>query len=154
MCRYPLRVTTPLEFFGYNLGDDYKLTPWQTREVPGQGMRKGVVEYAYELQRTSSRVHVVEMGKSTLGRPMIYLVITSPDNWARIDQLKAINRKLADPRQIVFGCRGAVAGRSRQARVLDLRQHPLDGTHQRGDAPAPGLQAGCVPGRLDQGAPG
>ncbi len=42
----PARVTTPVQFFGYNLGEDYKLTPWQTREVPGQGMRKGVVEYA------------------------------------------------------------------------------------------------------------
>ena len=93
-------VTTPPAFFGYNLGEDYKLTPWLSRDVPGQGARRGVVDYAYELQRTSNRVHIVEFGKSTLGRPMIYMVITAPDNWARIKQLKAINAKLADPRQI------------------------------------------------------
>lgn len=93
-------VTTPLRFFGYNLGTDYKLTPWLSREVPGQGPRKGVYDYAYELQRTSPRVHTFEMGQSSEGRPMVYMVITSPENWAKIDQLKLINNKLSDPRLI------------------------------------------------------
>jgi hypothetical protein len=93
-------VTTPLQFFGYNLGTDYKLTPWTSHDVPSQGPRKGVYDYTYELQRTSPRVHTIEMGKSTLGRPMVYMVITSPENWAKINELKLINNKLADPRLI------------------------------------------------------
>jgi hypothetical protein len=94
------KVTSPLEFFGYNIGDDYQLTPWQTREVPNQGVRKGIVDYMYELERTSNRVRVFPYGTSTEGRPMFYVVITSPSNWAQVDNYQAINKLLADPRQI------------------------------------------------------
>ena len=94
------KVTTPKAFFGYNLGDDFKLTPWLSRTLPGEGARKGVVDYDNELQRTSKRVRVFPNGTSEMGRPMVLTVITSPENWARIDRYKAINRKLADPRQV------------------------------------------------------
>jgi hypothetical protein len=93
-------VTTPREFFGYDIGQDYKLTPWQTKEIPGEGLRKGIVEYAHELERTSDRVRVFEYGTSEMGRPMILTVVTSPENWAQMDDLKGILRKLADPRQV------------------------------------------------------
>ena len=93
-------VTTPREFFGYDIGQDYKLTPWQTKEIPGEGLRKGIVDYAHELERTSNRVRVFEYGKSEMGRPMILTVIASPESWAQMDDLKGILRKLADPRQV------------------------------------------------------
>jgi Zinc carboxypeptidase len=92
-------VTTPLAFLGYEIGQDYKLTPWQERELEGEGMRKGIVDYAHELDRTSDRVQVFEYGQSEEGRPMILTVITSPENWAQIDDLKGILAKLGDPRQ-------------------------------------------------------
>ncbi len=94
------RVTMPKAFFGYDIGDDYKLTPWTARDVPGEGARKGITDYDRELQRTSNRVRVFPNGTSEMGRPMMLTVITSPENWAKIDQYKAINRKLADPRQV------------------------------------------------------
>ncbi len=93
-------VTTPRDFFGYDIGQDYKLTPWQTHELQGEGVRKGIVEYANELQRTSPRVRVFQYGTTEEGRPMILTVITSPQNWAQMDRLKGILRKLADPRQV------------------------------------------------------
>jgi hypothetical protein len=93
-------VTTPRDFFGYDIGQDYKLTPWQTKEIPGEGLRKGIVNYAHELERTSDRVRVFEYGKSEEGRPMILTVIASPESWAQIEDLKGILRKLADPRQV------------------------------------------------------
>ena len=94
------RVTTPKAFLGYDIGDQYQLTPWQTHQMPDGTVRKGIVEYAYELQRTSNRVRVFQEGTSEMGRPMILTVITAPNNWAQIDKLKAIQRKLADPRQV------------------------------------------------------
>ncbi len=93
-------VTTPREFFGYEIGQDYKITPWQTHELTGEGLRKGIVEYAHELERTSDRVHVFQYGTTEMGRPMILTVVTSPENWAQMDSLKGILRKLADPRQV------------------------------------------------------
>ncbi|MBZ5495370.1 MAG: hypothetical protein LAP85_03135 [Acidobacteriia bacterium] len=94
------RVTTPKAFFGYNIGDDYKLTPWLSRELAGEGPRKGIVDYDRELQRTSNRVRVFSNGTSEMGRPLMLTVITAPENWAQIDKFKAINKKMADPRQV------------------------------------------------------
>ena len=93
-------VTTPRAFFGYEIGQDYKLTPWQTQELTGEGLRKGIVDYAHELQRTSDRVRVFEYGQTEMGKPMILTVVTSPENWAQMDSLKGILAKLADPRQV------------------------------------------------------
>ena len=93
-------VTTPRAFFGYEIGQDYKLTPWQTQELTGEGLRKGIVDYAHELERTSDRVHVFEYGKTEMGKPMILTVVTSDENWAQMDSLKGILAKLADPRQV------------------------------------------------------
>jgi hypothetical protein len=93
-------VTTPKAFFGYDIGQDYKLTPWETRVLTGEGQRKGILDYAYELQRTSNRVRVFRYGTSEMGRPMIVTVVTSPKNWAQMDKLKGILNKLADPRRV------------------------------------------------------
>ncbi len=54
----------------------------------------------YHLQDNTNRVHVIPNGFDVLGLPEILTVIASPDTWARIDQFKAINKKLADPRLI------------------------------------------------------
>ena len=93
-------VTTPRAFFGYDIGQDYKLTPWQAKTIPGEGLRQGIVEYAHELARTSDRVQVFEEGLTEEGRPMILTVITSKSNWDRMPELKGILKKLADPREI------------------------------------------------------
>jgi hypothetical protein len=93
-------VTTPRDFFGYDIGQDYKITPWETRDLPGEGTRKGIIDYAHELERTSPRVRTFQYGTTGYGRPMVMSVFTSPDNWAQIDNLKGILKKLADPRQV------------------------------------------------------
>jgi len=94
------KVTAPKSFFGYDIGDDFKLTPWSARDLPGEGPRKGITDYDRELERTSNRVRVFPNGTTEMGRTMMLTVITAPENWAKIDQLKAINKKLADPRQV------------------------------------------------------
>jgi hypothetical protein len=94
------KIPSPKAFFGYSIGDDYKLTPWQARSVEKEGQRKGVLDYYRELERTSKRVRVFQIGTSEMGRPLALTVITSPANWARIDRLKAIGKRLADPRQV------------------------------------------------------
>lgn len=93
-------VTTPIQFFGYEIGEDYKITPWQAHELTGEGLRQGCVEYMRELERTSNRVRTFEYGATEMGKPMVLMVITAPENWARIDRLKEILTTLADPRQV------------------------------------------------------
>ena len=135
-------VTTPRDFFGYDLGQDYKLTPWQTHVLQGEGVRKGIVEYAYELQRTSPRVRVFQYGTTEEGRPMMMTVITSPKNWAQIADLKGILRKLADPRQVASDAEAKFLAQRGQGGLLDQSSHPCHGAHQPRGGGAPELPAG------------
>jgi hypothetical protein len=80
---------TPRDVLGFTPGDDRKLASWAQ-----------VVDYFKQLDRASNRVMVEELGETTLGRPFMLAVISSPANLARLDYYKQIQRKLADPRSI------------------------------------------------------
>jgi hypothetical protein len=82
-------VPTPASHFGFEPGEDRKLATWDE-----------LVAYYEKLARTSPRVRLDTLGTTTKGRPFIMLTITSPENHARLDELREINRKLADPRRI------------------------------------------------------
>jgi Zinc carboxypeptidase/Biotin-protein ligase, N terminal len=80
-------LTSPEKFFGFQMGADRKLANWDKLH-----------EYYQLLAKTSNRVKLVELGKSSEGRPFIALFISSPANLARLEQLRQINARLADPR--------------------------------------------------------
>ncbi|MGE3490479.1 MAG: M14 family zinc carboxypeptidase [Vicinamibacterales bacterium] len=83
----PVALTSPEKFFGFQMGADRKLAGWDKLH-----------EYYQLLAKSSNRVKLVELGKSSEGRPFIALFISSPANLARLEQLRQINAKLADPR--------------------------------------------------------
>ncbi len=77
----------PAKFFGHPMGADRKLENWDKLH-----------EYYQLLAKSSNRVKLVELGKSSEGRPFIALFISSPANLAKLDHYRQINAKLADPR--------------------------------------------------------
>jgi zinc carboxypeptidase len=77
-------LTTPAEAWGHNIGDDYFLADYQQ-----------LVAYWHTLEKESPRVHIVDIGKTSEGRPMLMAVLTSPANYAKIDHYKDIARRLA-----------------------------------------------------------
>ena len=79
-------VKTPSEFFGFEIGSDGNLARWDR-----------IVEYFIHLDQESDRIEVVELGKSTLGNPLIMAIISSPENLASKEKLMEINRKIANP---------------------------------------------------------
>jgi hypothetical protein len=80
-------VTSPEDFFGFQMGEDRKLARWDR-----------IVEYFYQLEEESDRLKVYNMGPSSEGHPFLILLITSPDNISRLDELQAFNKKISDPR--------------------------------------------------------
>ena len=82
-------VPAPRDVLGFTPGDDRKLASWAQ-----------ITDYFKQLDRASNRVMVQELGKTTLGRPFLVAVISSPANLGRLDYFKEIQRKLADPRII------------------------------------------------------
>jgi hypothetical protein len=82
-------VPAPLEVLGFRPGDDRKLASW-----------KQVVDYFGRLDAASDRVKFEELGKTTLGAPFVMATISTPENLARLDEFKEIQRGLADPRTL------------------------------------------------------
>lgn len=82
-------VPTPSEHFGFEIGADRKLADWGA-----------LTSYFERLAQTSQRVVVDTLGPTTEGNPFVMLTITSRENHAQIDELRAIQMKLADPRTI------------------------------------------------------
>ncbi|MCH9034511.1 MAG: hypothetical protein IID42_08405, partial [Planctomycetes bacterium] len=59
-----------------------------------------LVRYLHTLAEASDRVTLQSYAKTHEGRALYYLTITSPTNHARLEQIKANNAKLADPRKL------------------------------------------------------
>src|SRR5262252_1010018 len=77
-------LTTPRQEWGHDIGDDYFLANYQQ-----------LMAYWNKLAKQSNRLHVVDIGKSSEGRPMYMAVITSPANYAKLDTYKSISKQLA-----------------------------------------------------------
>ena len=82
-------VPEPAAHFGFEPGTDRRLANWTELSA-----------YYDLLARTSPRVVIDTLGPTTLGEPFVMLTITSPENHARLAELRAIQLKLADPRTI------------------------------------------------------
>jgi hypothetical protein len=81
------RIPTPRSVLGFEPGDDRKLADWPA-----------LVRYYQALASASDRMRYRELGRSTLGAPLVGLVISSPQNLRRLDHYRDVNAKLADPR--------------------------------------------------------
>lgn len=86
------RAPNPTEYLGYPVGADFRLAGWDS-----------ITGYFNRLADASPAVRVDTLGRSTLGRPFIALTITAPQNMARLDEIRANQAKLADPRRLATG---------------------------------------------------
>jgi len=77
-------VPSPDEFFGFRMGADRKLARWDR-----------LVEYYRALDEGSDRIRVTELGKTTEGNPFLLAVITSPENFGKLDSIKVVGPTLA-----------------------------------------------------------
>jgi len=83
----PHQIPKPEEFFGQKPGADFKMLRWDK-----------IHEYFQMLGDLSDRIEIHELGKTTLGNPFILAVISSPENLARLDSIRATARELASGR--------------------------------------------------------
>ncbi|MDT7687293.1 MAG: hypothetical protein QOE46_52 [Acidobacteriota bacterium] len=82
-------VPAPEDVLGFRPGDDRKLAGWSQ-----------TVEYFRRLAASSPRVRFEELGRTTMGAPFIVATISAPENLARLEEYKDIQRRLADPRTL------------------------------------------------------
>ncbi|MDQ3244687.1 MAG: peptidase, partial [Gemmatimonadota bacterium] len=78
------RITSPLQQFGHNIGDDYFLANYAQ-----------LTAYWQKLDAESNRMRVERIGTTAEGRPMVMAIITAPDNFKKLGKYREIAEKLA-----------------------------------------------------------
>jgi hypothetical protein len=82
---YNPKIPTPKQILGYEIGDF--ITEHYEME-----------RYIDTLAKSSDRIKVIRYGQSYERRNMYLLIISSPENLARLDEIRANIEKLTDPR--------------------------------------------------------
>ncbi len=88
----PPNIPAPETVLGFRPGDDRKLASWRS-----------IVDYFTRLDAASDRVKFETLGQSTMGRPFVLATISAPENLARLQEYKKIQKQLADPRRLGSG---------------------------------------------------
>jgi hypothetical protein len=77
-------ITTPMEHFGFNIGDDYQLATYTQ-----------FVSYWQMLAEESPRMIIEEIGPTEEGRGQLMAIVTSPENHQQLSRFKDISKRLA-----------------------------------------------------------
>lgn len=114
-------VTSPVEQFGHEIGEDYKLINYTQFEG-----------YIKQLEKDSPRVKLVAMGPTAEGRTQWMTIITSPENHARLDHYKSISAKLAHAEGVNEAAARAMAEEGKAVMWIDGGLHATEtvGAHQ------------------------
>jgi hypothetical protein len=108
-------ITTPLSHFGFELTADGQYAMWDQE-----------LAYYEKLAQESDRIEIRDIGESTLGRRMILLTISSPENLANQERYREISRRLADPRGLTQEQIDAMAAEGRAVVLVTLGQHSTE----------------------------
>ena len=82
-------VPSPREILGFDVGESGNLAEWS--QITG---------YFERLAAASPMVRLERIGTTTQDRPMIMAVITSEANQQRLDEIRANQARIADPRDV------------------------------------------------------
>jgi hypothetical protein len=83
------QVLSPEAHFGFVMGADRQLAS------------ADAIERYFELVASQSdRVHIVDLGATTEGRRTIAAIVSAPENIRNLEQIRATNQRLADPRTL------------------------------------------------------
>ena len=103
---------SPQQNFGFVPGSDRRLLDY-----------KQLIDYLKVLEQTSDRIVMKRIGQSPMGRPMFVTFLSSPQNLARLKELRIINQRLALDPAIPKTKRAALVRDGRVFVMLTLSMH-------------------------------
>src|SRR5688572_14971659 len=114
-------ITTPKAHFGFTIGDDYQLATYTQFS-----------DYWQKIDKESSRIQVIEIGKTEEGRPHLAAIVTAPENFAKLDRYKQIAQQLHRARGITEDQARAMAKEGKAVVWIDGGLHATEvvGAHQ------------------------
>src|ERR1700692_2519591 len=78
------KITTPKEFLGLNIGDDYMMASYTQLD-----------KYWHKIASECDRCKLVDIGPTEEGRRQYMMIISSPENMKKLDHYKDISARLA-----------------------------------------------------------
>ncbi|MFA5909996.1 MAG: M14 family metallopeptidase [Vicinamibacterales bacterium] len=111
----PPAIQTPEAMFGFRMGADGQLADWPTLE-----------RYFTTVAAASDRVELVDAGPTTEGRRLVAAIVSSPENIARLDQIRTNALRLADPRTLDEPAAMALAERQPVIVALGMSIHATE----------------------------
>ncbi len=109
------RVTSPKEFFGHDLCDDYKLVNFTE-----------LTAYWMKLDAESDRLQLREIGKTAEGRTMLMAVISSPRNLRSVERHRQNAKRLALAEGLTDAEARKLAGESKAIVWIDGGLHATE----------------------------
>jgi hypothetical protein len=83
------QVPTPESYFGFRMGSDGQLAAADTIE-----------KYFEAVAAQSTRVKLIDLGPTTERHRTIAAIVSAPENIQNLDQIRAANQRLVDPRTL------------------------------------------------------
>lgn len=108
-------LLAPDSFFGFEMGEDYHLATWDS-----------IVAYFEYLDKNSPKLNVQILGESTLGNPLILVVISDSVTLSNLDYHKNNQRMIADPRLIAPGEEKFLINKSKPVVLLNCQLHSTE----------------------------
>src|SRR6266550_359349 len=109
------KITTPKEFFGHNIGDDYFLPTYDQFSA-----------YWRKIDGESNRMQVIEIGKTEEGRPHLAAIVTSPENFKTLARYKDISLQLHRARGLTEAQARALAKEGKAVVWIDGGLHATE----------------------------
>jgi len=115
------KLTSPKEHFGFQIGDDYHLTTYKQTEA-----------YFKKLASESNRLRLVDIGRTEEGRTQYMVIVSAPENLAKLSRYQEIAQKLARAEGLTAEQARALAAEGKAVVWIDGGLHSSEtvGTHQ------------------------
>ncbi len=108
-------LPSPEQTFGFQMGADRKLINWEQ-----------IVSYFKMLDRDAPRVKLVEIGRTTLDRPMIMAIISTPETLQQLDRFRQMQEKLARPFDLTPEQADAIIAQDKLVFLITLNIHSTE----------------------------
>ena len=115
LASFAQKIPTPKEVIGFEPGDDYHLLTYEQS-----------LKYYQALDEATDMVKLEHIGDSSMGKPMMAVIISSEENMANLERYREISLKLAHAKELSDEQARALAQEGKAIVYIDAGMHAAE----------------------------